>query len=191
VSYHINDGGARWAPPSFVTSASSYLAVLRVLAVADLAPLEPAARDELLPVRLRDHLRRDQVGGLLRAALGGDEAGGRRLLALDDPDRGLRGLGRQDTDVLPDCRRLPARDDVLHALRGRVLAAQGDRLQVMLLQVDDHGVRETVVRRGDALDVVGGLDQHLVEYRAGLLVVPARHELLLALLQGALRVQRI
>src|SRR5262245_26553924 len=86
------------------------LAVLRVLAVADLAPLEPAAGDQLPPVRLGDHLRRDQVSRLLRAALGGDEAGGRRLLALDDPDRGLRGLGRQDADVVPDRSRLPARD---------------------------------------------------------------------------------
>ena len=73
----------------------------------------------------------------------------------------------------------------------RVLAAQRDRLQLVRLQRDDDRVRDAVVRRGDAVDLVAGLDQHLLEDRAGLLVVPAGDELLRALLQSAALVERV
>src|SRR5581483_8550251 len=171
--------------------AHPLLAVLRVLTVADVALLGVTARVELLPVRLRERHRLDQVRRLLAAALRRHEAGRRQLLTLDDRDRGLRGLGREDALVLPDRHRLPARDDVLDALRGGVLPDQRDGVQVMLLQVDDHCVRDAVVGGHDAVDLVAGLDQHLVEDRAGLLVVPARDELVRALLQCATRVQRL
>src|SRR5947208_9612887 len=134
------------------------LAVLRELAGADVTALEESALDEDLPVRLRDRLRRDQERRLLRTALRVDEARRRDLLTLHDRDRGLRRLRREDPHVLEHRHRLPTRDDVLHALRRRVLAAQGDRLQMMLLQVDHDRVGETVVRRGDCVDLVGLLD---------------------------------
>src|SRR5262249_29083416 len=48
-----------------------------------------------------------------------------------------------------------------------------------------------VVGRGDRIHLVPGLDEHLFEDRPGFLVVPGGYELLRALLQGALRVQRV
>src|SRR5205085_8120358 len=96
VSYHSE----RWRRPSWAPPPCPFgdlLAVLRVHAVADVALLQEAARDEQLPVRLGDRLRRDQEGGLLAAALGRNEAPRRRLLAVDDGD--LRSCGR--------CRQLP------------------------------------------------------------------------------------
>ena len=49
--------------------------------------------EQQLVVRLRDRLRRDQVGRLERAALRLDLAGRRDSLALDDLDRGTGGRG--------------------------------------------------------------------------------------------------
>src|SRR5262249_2696562 len=148
-------------------------------------------REEERVVPLRDRLRRDQVGGLLRAALRGDEAGRRNMPSLDEVDRRRRGRGRELADVLEHRHRLPARDDVLNALRGRVLAAERDRVQLVGLQRDDDGVRKPVVGRGDGVDLVAGLHEHLLEDRAGLLVVPTGHELLRALLQRPVRVERV
>ena len=56
------------------------------------------------------------------------------LLALDDVDGGLRQRGRELPHVLEHRHRLPARDDVLDALRRRVLAAQRDRVQLVRLE---------------------------------------------------------
>src|SRR3954454_18708954 len=88
------------------------LAVLRVVAVADVASLEEARREQQLVVRLRDRLRRDQIGLLEAAALRVHDTGRRDGLALDDRDgrRGCR-LGELP-DVLEHRHRLPARDDV-------------------------------------------------------------------------------
>src|SRR3954452_12770645 len=60
------------------------LAVLGVVAVADVALLEEARREQQLVVRLRDRLRRDQIGLLDPAALRVHHAGRRDGLALDD-----------------------------------------------------------------------------------------------------------
>src|SRR3954465_3453075 len=154
------------------------LAVLGVVAVADVALLEEARREQQLVVRLRDRLRRDQVGLLDPAALRVHDAGGRDGLALDDRDRRLRCCGGELADVLEHRHRLPARDDVLHTLRAGILAAQRDRLLLLRLQSHDHRVRDAVVRRRDAVDLVTRLDEHLLEDGAGLLVVPTRHELI-------------
>src|SRR5439155_16399365 len=141
------------------------------------ALLQETARDEQLPVRLRDRLRGDQESWLLAPALRRDEAGRGRLLALDDLDRGTRGGGREFPDVLEDRHRLRTADDVLDALRGRVLSAQRNRLELVRLQRDDDRVGDAVVRGDDAVDLVARPDQHLLEDRAGLLVVPPGHEL--------------
>src|SRR5262249_58346962 len=119
------------------TGVELLLAVLRVSAVADVALLQEARREEERVVPLRDRLRRDQVGGLLRAALRGDEAGRRNMPSLDEVDRRRRGRGRELADVLEHRHRLPARDDGLNALRGRGLAADGDRVQLLWRQRGD------------------------------------------------------
>src|SRR4051812_20406383 len=95
VSYHRGRRRPERGASAILTSAS---AELLVGAVADLAALEEAAAGEQLPVRLGDRLRRDQIGRLLAAALGGDESRRRRLLALRDRDGSLRRLGREDAD---------------------------------------------------------------------------------------------
>src|SRR5581483_3724134 len=179
MSYGDGGGDLKAAP----ADASLLLAVLRVVAVADVALLEEARREQQRVVRLRDRLRCDQERGLCRAALGLDRAGRRDLLALDDGDRGLRRRGGELADVLEHRHRLPARDDVLDALRRRVLPAQRDRVELVRLQRDDDRGRDAVV-------LVAGLDQHLLEDRAGLLVVPAGDELIRARLEGPTLVQR-
>src|SRR3954452_2594070 len=93
------------------------LAVLRVDPVADVALLQETAREEELVVRLRDRLRGDQERLLETAALRGDVTGRREGLALDDVDGGGGSGVRQLPHVLEHRHRLPARDDVLDALR--------------------------------------------------------------------------
>src|SRR3954466_1973011 len=87
ISYR-DDEGAPFGPPSPLTPL--LLAVLRVVAVADVAPLEEARREQQLVVRLRDRLRRKQVRLLDAASLRMHDAGRRDGLALDDRD-GRRG----------------------------------------------------------------------------------------------------
>src|ERR671938_1302348 len=106
------------------------LAVLLVLAVADLAALQEALLEEQLVVRLRDPDRGQQ--DRLRAADLAVHA--RDLLALDERDRGGRRGVRLLADRLVDGAALPAREDELHARRRRVLAGERDRLQAVRLQ---------------------------------------------------------
>ena len=113
------------------------------------------------------------------------------LLALRQGDGRLRRGGRELPGVLPDRHRLPAGDDVLDALLGCILTAERDRLQLVGLQSNDDRVRETVVGRGDTVDLVARLDQHLLEDRSRLLVVPARRELLRALRERSVLVERV
>ena len=86
---------------------------------------------------------------------------------------------------------MPAGDDVLEALRRRVLTGERDRLEAVLLQVGHHRARDAVVGCDDAVDLVARLDEHLVEDRRCLLVVPFRHELIGALLERAVLVERL
>src|SRR5829696_1534803 len=179
-------GGTPWRrpPPDRFLAAE-----LRVLADADLAPLQIPVEEDLV-VRLRDRHRRNDVRRQPLAAVR-HRPGLLGLLALQQRDgRGSRD-GRARPLILPDRHGLPAGDDVLDALCGGILAAERARLQLASLQGHDDRVRKAVVRGGDALDVVARLHEHLLEDRAGLLVVPARRELLRALLQGAVLVERI
>src|SRR5581483_4146226 len=90
-------------------------AVLLVLPDADFALLEPALREELLVVRLRDPLHRQRERRLLLLAVQA-EAVRLRLLALEERERRRhRGL-RLVRDVLVDRAALPAGEDVLDAL---------------------------------------------------------------------------
>src|SRR5690242_9868136 len=66
ISYRDGEGDP-FGPPSLLNSL--LLAVLGVVAVADVALLEEARREQQLVVRLRDRLRRDQVGLLDPATL--------------------------------------------------------------------------------------------------------------------------
>src|SRR5579884_2209331 len=167
------------------------LAVLRVVAGADVAPLDVAVLDRLLPVLLRDHDRRLEGRRHHARAVAHLAVDAGRLAALDQRDRQLRGGRRLERDRLVRVLALPAGDDVLDALRGRVLAAHRDRLQVPGLERRDHRVRETVVRRVDGLDVVARRLEHLLEDRERLLVVPVGHPLVRALLERAVLVQRL
>src|SRR5215210_3481669 len=189
VSYHRK---RRRRPEGRLRSIRQRLfAVLGVRAVADLFLLQEARSEEELVVLLRDRLRCDQVGRLYRAALRFDRTRRRDLRTLDDCDRRLCGCGRQLPHVLEHRHRLPTGDDVLDALRAGVLTGERDRLQLVRFQRDDDRVREAVVGCGDCVDLVPGPDEHLLEDRSGLLVVPARHELLRAFLERAALVERI
>ena len=114
-------------------------AVLRVLALADLALLQVAV--EQLP----EFVLSIETGGMMYAGtLAGLPPGFATspvwagFLPLSSAI-GRRGrLGRQDPRVLPDRHRLPAGDDVLDALRRRVLTAQRDRLQALGLERRDN-----------------------------------------------------
>src|SRR5579884_1276381 len=161
------------------------LAVLRVLPDADLAALHEALLEEELVVALRDPDRRQQ--DRRRSA---DLAVRLDRRALDDGDRRLRGRVRLEPHRLVDGAGLPAGEDVLHALRRRVLAADRDRLEAVVLQRGDHRVAELVVRCVDGVDLVGRLREHLLEDRQRLLVVPLRDPLIRPLLEGAVLVQR-
>src|SRR5256886_539796 len=123
--YH-GGGAARGASAAVVL----LLAVLRVLAVTDLAPLQEPFLEEELVVRLRDPDRGQQ--DRLRAADLAVHAG--NLGALDDRDRGGRRCVRLLADRLVDGAALPAGEDELHARRRRVLASKRDRLQAVGLQ---------------------------------------------------------
>src|SRR5207237_6882115 len=97
----------RWgAPRGTPHRIDRLLAVLLVLAVADLAPLQEAFLEEELVVRLRDPDRGQQ--DRLRAADLAVHA--RHLLALDDRDRRSGGRVRLLADRLVDGAALPARD---------------------------------------------------------------------------------
>src|SRR5262245_7291226 len=80
VSYHTTSRGARVGASAEVRCPCVLLAVLLVVAAADLGLLEEASLGQDPPVRLRDCLRRDQEGRLPAAALGVDESRRRRLL---------------------------------------------------------------------------------------------------------------
>src|SRR5215212_9802984 len=167
-------GGAHRSAPA------GWLVLLAVL-------LELAATDVALLV---DVLRRVDVRGRL-LGLVRHRPRRPRLVAgqegLCRPD----GFGGEQTGVLPNRHRLPAGDDVLHALLRRVLTGERDRLQLLRLQRGDDGAGEAVVRGCDGVDLVSGPDEHLLEDRPCLLVVPAGDELVRALLEGAVLEQRV
>src|SRR5262245_1328614 len=164
------------------------LAVLRVDAVADLALLQEALREEELPVGLRDPDRgqQDRLGPADLSVHAG------YLLSLDERDRGSGRCVRFRADGLVDSAALPAGEDELDAGRRRVLAGQADRLLAVRLQRRDHGSREPVVRSEGAVDLVAVTREDLVEDLAALDRVPLRP--LIArrrLLERALRVERV
>src|SRR3954447_4731186 len=142
-------------------------AVLLVDPDADLALLHEALPEQERVVRLRDPDRRQQ--DRLRAA---DRAVRLDRLTLDEVDRGLRGGVRLGTDGLVDRAALPAGDDVLHALRRRILAGDGDRLEAVVLERRDDGVAEPVVGGDRGVDLVAVPSEDLLEDRQRLLVVP-------------------
>src|SRR5689334_5172630 len=185
-------GGAQEAPPPTVTALSfGLLAELRELADADVGLLEELVLEEPRVIRLRDRDDRNLDGRLLLAAVLAEPVDPGHLLVLEQRDgRGSSSVGLVG-HVLVDGHRLPARDDVLHALHGRVLSRKGDRLQLLRLQGSDHGARDAVVRSDGAVDLVARLQQHLLEDRLRVRRQPERHELLRALGQLAAREQRI
>src|SRR3954470_3773934 len=121
------------APARGASARFRLLAELRELPDADFASLQELLLEEHLVVRLVDRQRGDQDGGH-PLALVLDEAVLRQLLALEELDGSPRGRGRLLRDLLVHRHRLPAGDDVLDALRRRVLAAQRDRLEPVVLE---------------------------------------------------------
>src|SRR5205823_11663660 len=103
------------------------------LAGADLVPLQEAVPEQELPVLLRDRdgLQEDRRHVVISVR---DLVVRLDLLALDDRDRRARGGLRLEPDRLVDGHRLPAGEDVLDALRRRVLTAQRKLLQVVSLE---------------------------------------------------------
>src|SRR5215211_2288055 len=179
-------GGAhRSAPAGWLV----LLAVLLELAATDVALLQIPVEEDLV-VLLVDVLRRVDVRGRL---LGLVRHRPRRPRLVAGQERLCRpdGLGGEQTGVLPHRHRLPAGDDVLHALLRRVLTGERDRLQLLRLQRRDDGAGEAVVRGCDRVDLVSGPDEHLLEDRPCLLVVPAGDELVRTLLEGAVLEQRV
>src|SRR5438105_9644121 len=183
VFYH--GGGAPVGAPHRV---DRLLAVLRVLAVTDLALLEEAFGEEQLVVRLRDPDRGQQ--DRLRAADLAVHAGYR--LALDDRDRGCCGGVRLLADRLVHGAALPAGEDELHSGRRRVLPRERDRPQAVGLQRCDHRAGEAVVRGQRGIDLVPVAGEHLVEDLATLDRIPLSPLVACGrLLEGAALEQRV
>src|SRR5579862_238116 len=189
VSYQMNATGGSLAAPTRHYQLC-LLAVLRVLADADVALLEESDLEEPRVVLLRDPLDRLCDRGLLLLAVQ-PEGGGLRLLPVEECDRSLRGGRRLQRHVLEDRSGLPAGEDVLDPLRSRILAAERDRLQMLGLLLRDHGAGDVVVRRDRRVDLVVRLDEHLGVDRPSVRREPARHELLRALGQRAALEQRV
>src|SRR4051812_27491288 len=167
---------------------SQGLAVLLVLALADLRLLDEPVRVEQGHVRLRDPRRgqehRRRTADLL--AMRGDGS------PLDDRDGGGSSGICLLLDRLVDGARLPAGDDVLHASRRRVLTTQSDRLEAVALQGSDDRTGKTVVRREDAVDLVAVAREHLLEDGLALDRIPVRPLVFgLRLLEGAGRPERV
>src|SRR5262249_3003547 len=110
------------APYGASTALTNLLAVLRVRPGADLAPLQPAVPEEAGVVRLGDRDHRVLDRRLLPRAVLAEPIDARDLLVPEQRDGGCRGTVRLEGHVLVDGHRLPPRDDVLHALRRRILA---------------------------------------------------------------------
>src|SRR5829696_5368282 len=108
-------GGTPWRRPP---PDRFLVAELRVLADADLAPLQVPVEEDLV-VRLRDRHRRDDVRRQPLAAVR-HRSGRLGLLALQQRNGCCGRDACARSLVLPDRHRLPARDDVLDALRGRI-----------------------------------------------------------------------
>src|SRR5919198_2828988 len=167
------------APPHWLTNR--LLAELCELADADVALLDELVLEEPLVVLLRDRDDRQLDGRLFQAAVLAEAVDAGDLLLVRQ-----QGFDRLDRcidlawHVLVDGHRLPARDDVLHPLNGRILPRQGDRLQVMRLQARDDRTGDVVVRRDCAVDLVARLEQHLLEDRLRVRRQPERDELLRA-----------
>src|SRR5919204_281817 len=146
------------------------LAVLLVLADADLALLQEAFLEEERVVLLRDPDGRQQ--DRLRALELRDLA--RHLPVLDERDRDVRGRLCLEADRLVDGAGLPAREDELDAGRRGVLTRKRDGLQAVRLQRRHHRAGKTVVRREDAVDLVAVAGEHLVEDLPSLDRIPIR-----------------
>src|SRR6185295_7780606 len=187
---HRRVGAPVWAPPPRV-SPVWLLAELRELADAHVALLQELVLEEPRVVGLRDRDDRKLDGRLLPAAVLAEPVDPGHLLVLEQRDGRLGGCVGLEWHVLVDGHRLPARDDVLHALDGRVLSRQRDRLQLLRFQRGDHSAGNAVVRRDGAVDLVVRLQQHLLEDGLGVRRQPERHELLRALGQLAALEERV
>src|SRR5215210_452734 len=161
--YH-GRGRARRAP----STGNLLLAVLRVLADADLASLQEALLEEELVVALRDPDGRQQ--DRFRAADVAVDAGD--LAALDEGNRGGRGRVRLLADRLVDGSALPAGEDELDAGRRRILPRQRDRLEPVGLQRRDDRARKSVVGGDRGVDLVAVAGEDLVEDAAALDRIP-------------------
>src|SRR5919204_2285058 len=164
------------------------LAVLLVLADADLALLQEAFLEEERVVLLRDPDGRQQ--DRLRALELRDLA--RHLPVLDERDRDVRGRLCLEADRLVDGAGLPAREDELDAGRRGVLTRKRDGLQAVRLQRRHHRAGKTVVRREDAVDLVAVAGEHLVEDLPTLDRIPIRPLVTGGrLFEGAVLVERV
>src|SRR5689334_18018755 len=134
---------------SVIGSDPGLRAEVRVLAGADVLPLQEAVLERDVDVVLRDRLRLQEHGRDLARAVVGlavDETG-LRLRALRQGDRELGRRVGLLLDGLVDRHALLAREDVLDALRRRILAGDRDVLQLALLESGDDRVAKAVVGR--------------------------------------------
>src|SRR5919201_2273795 len=176
----------------FVGFGRLLLAVLRVGPVTDLALLEEPVPEEQLVVLLRDPDRGQEDGRdvadlvVALAVHPGD------LLTLDELGRHLRGRRGLLLHRLVHGAALPTGEDVLHPGRRRVLSRDRDRLQLVALEIGDHGAGQAVVRSDRAVDLVVVLREHLLEDRRTFLSVPVGPLVArLPFLEGAVLVERI
>src|ERR671934_1294958 len=116
-----NTKGSVEAPEGAPPLTDPLLAELRELADADVALLQELVLEEPRVVLLRDRDDRQLDGRLLLAAVLAEPVDARDLLVLQHGFDRLDRCVYLERDVLVDRHRLPARDDVLHALYGRVL----------------------------------------------------------------------
>src|SRR6266498_1716810 len=109
-----NEGRPAGRPSNPITP--QLLAVLLVRAATDVAPLQVAVLDRLVPVLLRNRERRLECRRHLPHAVARLAVDAHGLAALDQRDRELGGRVRLERDRLVDGDALPAGDDVLDPL---------------------------------------------------------------------------
>ena len=164
VSYHRAGGGAQ--PGASTASRCCLLAVLRVLADADLALLQELVREQALVVRLRDPDDRKRQRRLLLACR---SAWSRSTSGFWPLSSATAACGRGGRLVAArTCRRCPSASR--RGCTGRPAASRPGRSAGSAsgagLQVGDHGTGDVVVRRDGTVDLVVRLDQHLAEDRS-------------------------
>src|SRR5918999_1194446 len=168
-----------WTAPKLLETPTSSRTGVSVTFVSPPSPTaDPGAPRAGRP---RDSLLKADLLGLVVPGV----LDARRVLALGQRDRELRGRVGLALDRLVDRHALVAVDDVLDPLERRVLPGHRHLRVLALLERRDRRVSQAVVGGKHAVDLVAVLLQDLLEDRQRLLVVPVGHRLVVDLVPVA------